>query len=59
MGKTWWQSKIKPKIITSYKKLMGGIDSSDMMPYSCLDERTDSALFEKSSFQHHSQDGVE
>jgi hypothetical protein len=31
--------QIKPKIITSYHKLMGGIDSSDMMLHTYLDER--------------------
>jgi hypothetical protein len=31
--------QIKPKIITSYNKFMGGISSSGMMLYTYLDER--------------------
>jgi hypothetical protein len=50
MGKTWLQSKIKPKIITSYNKFMGGIGSSDMMLYNCLDERRTVQYWKKVAF---------
>jgi hypothetical protein len=54
-GRHGGSPQIKPKIFTSYYKFMGGIDSSDMMLYTYLDERR--VLLEKGSFQHHSQDG--
>lgn len=42
--------KIKPKIITSYNKYMGGIDTSDMMLYTYLDERRTVRYWKKVAF---------
>jgi hypothetical protein len=38
-GRPGGNPQIKPKIITSYNKFMGGINSSDVMLYTYLDER--------------------
>jgi hypothetical protein len=42
--------QIKPKIITSYKKFTGGIDSSDMKLYTYFDERWTVCYWEKVAF---------
>jgi hypothetical protein len=42
--------KIKPKIITSYNKPMGDIDSSDMILYTYLDERPKVHYWKKVAF---------
>jgi hypothetical protein len=42
--------QIKPKIITSYNKFMGGIDSSDMMLYTYWDERRTVCYWRKVAF---------
>jgi hypothetical protein len=41
---------IKPKIITSYNKLMGGTDSLDMKLYTYLDERRTVRYWKKVAF---------
>jgi hypothetical protein len=38
-GRHGGNPEIKPNIITSYNKFVGGIDSSDMMLHTYLDER--------------------
>jgi hypothetical protein len=39
LGRHGGNPQIKPKIITSYNKFMGGINSSEVMLYTYLDER--------------------
>jgi hypothetical protein len=42
--------QIKPKIITSYNKFLGDIDSSDMMPYTYSDKRQTVCYWKKVAF---------
>jgi hypothetical protein len=41
---------MKPKIITSYNKFLGGIDYSDMVLYAYLDERQTVRYWKKIAF---------
>jgi hypothetical protein len=49
-GRLGGSPQTKPKIITSYNKFMGVIDSSDMMLYTYLDERQAVHYWEKVAF---------
>jgi hypothetical protein len=49
-GRHGGNPQIKPKITTSYNKFMGGINSSDMMLYTYLDERHTVRYWKKVAF---------